>query len=84
MRNAPLLTALLSCMIASTALATGDPVDFASVEVRPKPGNNAGEKMTTDIRECAKEAAAGGSNYSGTTLFKYRSCLMNKGYQLGN
>ena len=78
------LAGLLCCLISSAGLAAEKDVDFASVYVRPKTGANANEKMTKDIEECAADAPAGQTKSSVTTLFKYRSCLVDRGYQLTN
>ena len=79
-----LAAGLLSSAIAGTALAAANNVDFSSVHVRPKPGNNADEIMAKDIKECSTEASAGETKSRVTVLFKYRSCLINKGYKLAN
>ena len=79
-----LATGLLSSAIAGTALGAGNNVDFSSVYVRPKPGSNADEIMAKDIKECSTEASASGTKSRVNLLFKYRNCLINKGYQLAN
>ena len=79
-----LLTSLIYSAIAGTALAAANNEDFSSVQVRAKPGDNADEIMTKDIKECSTEASARETKSRATILFKYRSCLINKGYQLAN
>jgi hypothetical protein len=79
-----LAAGLLSSAIIGTALGAGNNVDFSSVYVRPKPGNNADEIMTKDIKECSTEASASGTISKQTILFKYRNCLSNKNYKLLN
>jgi hypothetical protein len=79
-----LAAGLLSSAIIGTALGAGNNVDFSSVYVRPKPGNNADEIMTKDIKECSTEASASGTISKQTILFKYRNCLINKNYKLLN
>jgi hypothetical protein len=79
-----LVAGLLSSAIAGTALGAGNNVDFSSVYVRPKPGNNADEIMAKDIKECSTEASASGSKSKQTILFQYRNFLINRGYKLFN
>lgn len=79
-----LAAGLLYSAIIGTALGAGNNVDFSSVYVRPKPGNNADEIMAKDIKECSTEASASGTISKQTILFKYRNCLINKNYKLLN
>ena len=79
-----LAAGLLSSAIAGAAFGAVNNVDFSSVDVRPKPGNNADEIMAKDIKECSTEASAGETKSRVTVLFVYRSCLINKGYKLAN
>ena len=79
-----LLAGLIYSAIVGTALAAANNEDFSSVQVRAKPGDNAEEIMTKDIKECSTEASARETKSRATILFKYRSCLINKGYQLAN
>ena len=79
-----LVAGLLSSAIAGTALGAGNNVDFSSVYVRPKPGNSADEIMAKDIKDCSTEASVSGTKSKQTILFKYRNCLINRGYQLAN
>lgn len=79
-----LVTGLLSSAIVGTALGAENNVDFSSVDVRPKPGNNADEIMAKDIKECSTEASASGTKSKQNILFKYRKCLINKNYKLFN
>ena len=79
-----LAAGLLSSAIAGTALGAGNNVDFSSVYVRPKPGNSADEIMAKDIKDSSTEASVSGTKSKHTILFKYRNCLINRGYQLAN
>ena len=79
-----LAAGLLSSAIAGTALGAGNNVDFSSVYVRPKPGNNADEIMAKDIKDCSTEASLGGIKSKQTILFKYRNCLINRDHKLLN
>ena len=79
-----LAAGLLYSAIIGTALGAGNNVDFSSVYVRPKPGNNADEIMAKDIKECSTEASASGTISKQTILFKYRNFLINKNYKLLN
>ena len=79
-----LAAGLLSSAIAGAALGAENNVDFSSVDVRPKPGNNADEIMAKDIKECSTEASASGTKSKQNILFKYRNCLINKNYKLFN
>jgi hypothetical protein len=79
-----LSTGLIYSAIVGTALAAANNEDFSSVKVRAKPGDNAEEIMTKDIKECSTEVSASETKSRATILFKYRSCLINKGYKLAN